>query len=323
MLSGFSEKDMNNEQENKTPVAVRVYRKLRYVLATLVLLIMAAAVAQVVYVLSEYQKGDDMYRAVADSYVLPPRTPRPNQQQNATDGQGQQDQQDQQGQQGQQGEATFRPDESPDPDATPAPDSDATPAPPSEPQEFAPFSVDFDSLLAMNGECVGWISIPDTNINFPVMQAKNNSKYLDILPDGTKNSNGSIFMDCRCEPDLSDTNTVIYGHHMNSGAMFTSLEKYYGKAFFNEHRTAYYLTPNADYKITIIACMRVEADGEAYDVFGSETELRTYLSGALKNAKVSASVDVDTIDRIVTLSTCSGRTGIRTVVVGTVKRIGY
>ena len=136
---------MNNEQENKTPVAVRVYRKLRYVLATLVLLIMAAAVAQVVYVLSEYRKGDDMYRAVADSYVLPPRTPRPNQQQNATDGQGQQDQQ------GQQGEATFRPDESPDPDATPAPDSDATTAPPSEPQEFAPFSVDFHGLQVRAG----------------------------------------------------------------------------------------------------------------------------------------------------------------------------
>ena len=306
------------EQDNQTPRSIRIYRKLRYVLATLVLLILAAAVAQVVHIFREYWRSEDAYRAVTEAYVLPPRTPRPASQQNATPVPGGN---------GQTGDATPGPNgETPEgPEETPAPgEPGATPAPqqPGEPPEFAPFSVDFDSLRAMNGECVGWISIPDTGVNYPVMLTTNNSKYLDILPDGSKNSSGSIFMDCRCEADLSETNTVIYGHHMNNGTMFAPLDRFLGKSFFNEHRVAYYLTPDADYKITFIACMRVEADGEAYDIYTSEEELQSYLETALRNAPVSAGTDVNGIDRIVTLSTCSGRRGIRTIVIGTVRRIG-
>jgi sortase B len=306
------------EQENQTPRSIRIYRKLRYVLAALVLLILAASVAQVIHVFREYWRSEDAYRSVSEAYVLPPRTPRSDPQQNAApapDGNGQ------------TGEATPGPDgKMPDePGTTPAPGepgSTPAPQPPDAPQEYAPFSVDFDSLLQMNGECVGWVCVPDTSINYPVMLTTNNSKYLDILPDGTKNSSGSIFMDCRCEPDLSETNTVIYGHHMNNGSMFAPLDKFYSKSFFDEHRTVYYLTPDADYKITVIACMKVQADGEAYDIFGSEAELKSYLTTALQNASVSAKVDVNGIDRIVTLSTCSGRRGVRTIVIGTVRRIG-
>ncbi|MBR0508268.1 MAG: class B sortase [Clostridia bacterium] len=311
---------MEHEQEKQTPGVFRVYRKLRYVLFALVLLIMAASAAQVVYVFGQYWKGEDVYRAANDAYILPPRTPQPGSRQTVPPASVDP---------GQSAEATPDPDGNiPEgPDATPVPGApdDATPAPnaPDEPQEFAPFSVDFDGLRAVNAECVGWISIPDTKISFPVMRAENNSKYLTILPDGTKNSNGSIFMDCRCNPDMSDRNTIIYGHHMENGAMFASLDKFFGRSFFNEHRTAYYLTPDADYKITIIACARVAADGEAYDWFETDEELRTYLAGALKNASVSAPVDVNGIDRILTLSTCSGRTGVRTIVIGTIKRIGY
>jgi len=316
MLSGFSEKGMNNEQEKQTPTVYRIYRKLRYVLAAFVLLIMAASIAQLVHIAKEYWKGEDVYRAVSDAYLLPPRTPRRDAAQNATplpSGSGQ------------TAEATPGPNgETPQPGTTADVPQNATPAPalPEEPQEYAPFSVDFDSLLAINGECVGWISIPDTKISFPVMRAQNNSKYLTILPDGTKNSNGSIFMDCRNEPDLSDRNTIIYGHHMDNGSMFASLDKFYGRSFFNEHRTAYYLTPDADYKVTIIACVRVSATGEAYDIYQTDEELHAYLAETLKKAEVSASVDVNGIDRILTLSTCSGRTNIRTIVIGTLQRLG-
>lgn len=81
--------------------------------------------------------------------------------------------------------------------------------------------IDFNALAQTNPEVVGWIYAPGTNINYPVVQATDNSKYLNTLFDGTSNASGAIFLDYEDNaPGMVDQQTTIYGHHMNDGSMF-------------------------------------------------------------------------------------------------------
>lgn len=307
---------MKKHQKSTDSKSIRLYRVLRWILIPFVLLVMAVSTAQLVRIVLEYRAGEETYQSVSEQFVSPvnvpgenirkhtntpenpsaPETPLP-----------------------QAGEQTAQPQQD-NPDATLSPVSTETPQTGST--QYAPIQVDFDRLLEMNEECVGWIYIPDTNINYPVMQAENNSKYLTILPNGSKNKAGSIFMDTRNDPDLTDCNTVIYGHRLRDGSMFTPLNKYKNRSFFKAHQTVYYLTPYADYEITIFACMTVSAIGDAYEMYNDSESLRAYLKKALQEDGVFDTIDPDQVDRIITLSTCTGNFGTRTVLLGTFVPLG-
>ena len=92
--------------------------------------------------------------------------------------------------------------------------------------------IDFDALKTVNEDVVGWLYLPDTVISYPVVQGDDNSYYLKHLVDGTYNANGCLFMDHKNQRDLKDDNTLIYGHHMESGKMFASLVKYKDQEFY-------------------------------------------------------------------------------------------
>lgn len=305
---------------------LRVYRWLRFVLIPVVLVILGFSAYKVITIFAEYGESDESYRQIEEQFLLPPRTPRPGSIVVRPDQTAEPIQQVTAPPTGAVDsaapttESAERPDaattapgnSSLEPEKTPIP----TAVPPTPLPEVAPIGVDFEGLKQMNSECIGWIYIAGTDISYPVLQTGNNSKYLDTLPNGKKNKSGSIFMDTRNDPMLSDGNTVIYGHNMQNGTMFSDLRKYEKRTFFDAHRTAYYLTPEADYKITIIACARVPSTGEAYVLYNDPAELRTYLRAALGSAFVSASVDLDRVTRIVTLSTCTGVNGKRVVLIG-------
>ena len=91
-----------------------------------------------------------------------------------------------------------------------------------EGSDTCPIEIDFASLQAENPDVVGWIYSPDTVINYPVMKGETNDTYLHTMLNGQYNSSGSIFMDYRNNPDLSDYVTILYGHHMKNGSMFVS-----------------------------------------------------------------------------------------------------
>lgn len=88
----------------------------------------------------------------------------------------------------------------------------------------------------IQGRMVAWISIEGTNIDYPVMQGKDNFEYLDKDPYGEFSLSGSIFLDARNSPDLSDSYSLIYGHHMEGGLMFGTLDDYLDEEFFKEHQ---------------------------------------------------------------------------------------
>jgi sortase B len=178
--------------------------------------------------------------------------------------------------------------------------------------------VNFTALKSDNADAMGWIYSPNTVISYPVVHGSDNEYYLTHLFDGTTNKLGTIFVDCRNGSNLSDQNTLIYGHNMKNGSMFASLHNYSSQAYYNQHPYYYLYTENATYRVDIFsAYLTTTADACFCTDYGSEETFSLFLSGAKANSAITTSVDVSAQDRIVTLVTChSSSDDARYVVMG-------
>lgn len=171
--------------------------------------------------------------------------------------------------------------------------------------------IDFDALAQTNPEVVGWIYARGTNINYPVVQCKdNNSKYLNTLFDGTSNASGAIFLDYEdTAPGMVDQQTTIYGHHMNDGSMFNVISDTTDQATFDSIEFVYYITRDATYKLRPLATKVVEdtyAKARTPN-FEGDDGLKNYLSEMLDGASAVASDATDraaSATKVVTLVTC-------------------
>ena len=105
-------------------------------------------------------------------------------------------------------------------------------------KRFQPTAEDSASYIEVGEDCVGWINIKDTPIDFPIMQANNNIKYLNTAPNGDYSLSGSIFLDCLCSPNFDDGYSLIYGHHMAEKMMFGGLDDFANEDYFLSHRDA-------------------------------------------------------------------------------------
>ena len=81
----------------------------------------------------------------------------------------------------------------------------------------------------------GWLTVDGTNIDYPVMQGKDNNSYLNTDPFGNYSLTGSIFLDSRSSPDFSDEYSVVYGHHMDYGKMFGALDDFLNEKYLKQH----------------------------------------------------------------------------------------
>ncbi len=172
-------------------------------------------------------------------------------------------------------------------------------------------------LQKKNQDTVGWIRIPDTDktaVDYPIMQGPegtDNDYYLRRAFDGTYNQAGSIFMDYRNRGSLSDMqNTIIYGHHMSSGApMFANLVNYKSQGFWQTNRYIEVYTTDGIYTYEIFAAYEVSPyyyDGCYFTTdFSEEGLFARFLAGIAQNNGIETGVTVTEKDRILTLSTCS------------------
>ncbi|MCH5198842.1 MAG: class B sortase [Oscillospiraceae bacterium] len=173
-------------------------------------------------------------------------------------------------------------------------------------REYAPISVNFEDLLKENGDIVGWLYSENTPIDYPVVQAENNEKYLRRDLNGNYIISGTIFVDFRCPQVATGQNYIIYGHNMRGTTMFSSLAKYKDPSYYDEHPVLYYLTPNGDYKIELFAGMVTAADSEVYTPdFGSKEAFKVFLKDIRDKSTFYSDVAVTEEDNIITLSTCS------------------
>ena len=202
---------------------------------------------------------------------------------------------------------TAEPTPAPTPEATAEVTPEATIVPEETPATVSgPISVDFSSLLAQNPQVVGWIYSPDTVISYPVLKGGDNSYYLNHTLNGTENSSGSIFMDAVCEADLSQDNTILYGHHMNNGTMFASLSNYKLEGYLGEHPVLYYYTPNQNYMLQVFACFVTGGDSDVYAFnFATRDQFAAFIDTMRARSNFDTDITVDSSDHIMTLSTCS------------------
>ncbi len=176
------------------------------------------------------------------------------------------------------------------------------------------FSVNYPGLRKINDEIVGWIRVPDTTINYPIMQTGDNNYYLTHTFEHNTNIAGSIFLDFRNAADFSDRNTIIYGHHIKNGKMFADLRHYTDEEFYREHPVIYLNTPeegNVEYEIFSFYLTGNYRDtyGETYTYqFSDDESYRDYLNMIVSQSQYDTGVDVSTDDSIITLSTCTNRT---------------
>lgn len=179
---------------------------------------------------------------------------------------------------------------------------------PDDPVIHQLLETDLEALRQENEDVVGWILIPDTKVDYPLLQWTDNEFYLNHTWKQTKNGNGSIFIEWQNSPDFTDFNTIIYGHNMNSGVMFGSLRKYRSEQFWKEHPSFYIASDLGVYRYDIFAALKAGTDTIIYglelDTDQKKTEFLRFASDySLFDTGIRPTVE----DSIVTLSTCTGQ----------------
>ena len=176
-----------------------------------------------------------------------------------------------------------------------------------------PFKVDWKALKAKNEDIIAWILVPGTNINYPVVQGPDNAYYLHRTFEKKDNYAGAIFMDYRVNPAFKDFNTLIYGHNMAHKTMFTDIEKFKEKEFFDHHDELYIFTPKQNYRGKIFSIYTTNDRSDSYDLNQfDESDRLAYLDMVSKKSDFTRKMKFDGNEHIVTLSTCSHEEGIHT-----------
>ena len=172
--------------------------------------------------------------------------------------------------------------------------------------------VKFEELQAVNPDVYAWITVPGTDIDYPILQhASDNTYYLMHNIDGSYGYPGCIYTENMNSKDFTDNNTVIYGHNMKNGSMFAQLHKFEDPDFFNENREVLIYLPDEVLHYTIFAAHIYDDRHLLYSFDFTDPEVyQKYLDSIFSTRDMSANIDKDitvtTDDQIITLVTCIG-----------------
>lgn len=158
------------------------------------------------------------------------------------------------------------------------------------------------NLKAAYPDAIGWLYIPDTAINYPLMQGNDNEFYLHHAYDGSKLTAGSIYLDYRCENRLLNPINVVYGHNMKNGSMFAGLLKYDDSAYFDEHRYGWLATESIVYRIDFFSLTKADWEDVIYD--GSQP-VENWMPRIRTLSRTYNEISYTEADRFILLSTCS------------------
>ena len=177
-----------------------------------------------------------------------------------------------------------------------------------DPYADALAAMDFTALREVNSDVLGWILIPDTVVSYPLLQGSDNDYYLRRTWKKWSSAVGSIFLEAQNSPALTDFNTIIYGHNMNNGSMFGTLKKYKSQDYFRKHPYVYLTTDAGSARCEIFAAYEVSTDGDTYRLgFADDNDRQAFLDACCALSVIDTGVTPQVYDRIITLSTCTGR----------------
>ncbi|WP_416149960.1 class B sortase [Salipaludibacillus sp. HK11] len=163
----------------------------------------------------------------------------------------------------------------------------------------------FEELLQINQDIVGWITIDNTNVDYPVLQAKDNDYYLFRNYKKEETRAGSLFMDFRNDSSEIPRNTIVYGHNMRDGSMFGQLDKFLDEEFFLANQTFYYDTLYEKYDVEIISVYLSTTDFYYIETdFDTDDDYLHFLQEIQQKSQFDTERNLTAEDNILTLSTC-------------------
>lgn len=170
------------------------------------------------------------------------------------------------------------------------------------------YEIDLEEMKTMNQDTIGWIILPDSKINYPIVKSKDNTEYLTTTFEGKKAKSGAIFMDMYCAEDFSYKNTIIYGHNMKNGSMFRALNNMTDKEYFWRHHIFCIDTGNGFENYEVISCYETVASNlNSWRIsFDDHADYEAWLEGIVKRC-IYDCVDYDVNKNTITLSTCRGK----------------
>lgn len=189
-----------------------------------------------------------------------------------------------------------------------------------EPAKLPDILPEYEEIYAENNDLVGWLQIEDTVINYPVLQSdseEDSQFYLTHSFAKKKDKNGSLFMDYRNDFLDRDTNIIIYGHNMKSGAMFGTLKKYLDHGYLEKHKTVRFDTIYERGTYEVIGAFLSEVSYQDAYTFryynflnaDNESEFEAFRVNVMQlDALKKGTLDAKYGDQLLTLSTCSSYT---------------
>ncbi|MBQ3099830.1 MAG: class B sortase [Clostridia bacterium] len=177
-----------------------------------------------------------------------------------------------------------------------------------EPEPTPIFKRNLEPIFEMNADCIGWICIPNTTVDYPVMYTPNeHQKYLRKNFEGKYSVSGTPFIQENC--DLDSDNVIIYGHNMKNGTMFSDITAYVDPSYREQHPVIEFETSRGLIGYEVISVMQVNKNDPWY-AFINATDEADYLSrvsAAMNASQYPIESEITYGRRLLTLSTCYGK----------------
>lgn len=191
----------------------------------------------------------------------------------------------------------------PEDEISPTTTSETTTATPELPSEVKEQLMDSaQSLNTAYPDAIGWLYIPDTVINYPVMQSDDNFYYLDHAYDRSPLKAGSVYLDCRCEGRFRNPINIVYAHNMKNGSMFAQITRFKNDSFFESHKYGWLATPETVYRIDFFSLAVADWHDELYK---GDTSISEWIPHLYDRSAVCREMTYTDDDRFVSFSTCS------------------
>lgn len=169
------------------------------------------------------------------------------------------------------------------------------------------YKIDFEKLKETNNQVVAWLKVKGTNIEYPIVQAEDNSYYLKRNFEKKYNIGGWIFADYKNKLDGTDKNIVIYGHNMKDDSMFGSLKNILNEEWYNneENLVIDFITEQEKVKYQVFSVYKIKNEDYYINTEFNKNEFSEFIN-ILKNRSIkNFEIEVTENDSILTLSTCA------------------
>ena len=168
--------------------------------------------------------------------------------------------------------------------------------------------LDLNNLKNINSDTVAYLKVESTNINYPVVKSNDNEYYLNHSFNKNKNQEGWIFLDYRNNINNLDNNTIIYGHNRLTGTMFGTLKNLLNKSYQESTNHYIYLTTENNNYVFEVFSTYITSNESYYlkTTFKNDNENLKFLNTLKSRSTYNFNIELNSDDKIITLSTCSG-----------------